>query len=437
MRERALGLYVCYWSLMDPLCQTQSFAYLRHMATPDRPFVLITFEQPRFELNGQESAATRRKLAEMGIYWYPLTYHKRFPLLATGFDCLAGILTGVVAAWRHRPAVVHSRGSVPAAMALVLQRLCRLQFLYDADSRLSEEYADNGHWSRDSVPFRVTARVEALARRAADQIVVLSSTLREDFVVQFGVRAPVEVIPCCVDVERFQFHPSARALKRQELKLQNERLFVYVGKLGPRYLVAELFELLKTARESLSDAHLLILSGDAPEAFAAIANRHGLSPNAYTVRRASHSEVPQWLSAADAGLALIRSAGCERGSSPVKIGEYLAMGLPVVVTGGIGDYSDLLARERVGVVLQGLDASAFRDGVGRLAALWQEGDCLRARCRRNAIEHVDLHQVGCSRYRRVYDYLLNENGRERSASSASNSLPGEVAFGASAESRQR
>lgn len=418
VHERALGLYICYWSLMDPLCQTQSLAYLRCLATPDRPFVLITFEQPRFRLNRETAAAMRASLAAAGIYWYPLTYHKRFPLLATGFDCLAGVLTGLYATWRHRPAVVHSRGSIPAAMALVLQGLFRLQFLYDADSRLSEEYADNGHWSRQSVPFRVTARVEALARRTADRIVVLSRTLREDFVSQFGVRAPVEVIPCCVEVERFQRDEGARALKREELGLHSEKLFVYVGKLGPRYLVSELFGLLKTARESLSDAHLLILSGDAPEGFAAIANQHGLGPSAYTLKHASHAEVPQWLSAADAGLALIRSAGCERGSSPVKIGEYLAMGLPVVVTGGIGDYSELLARERVGVVLDGLDASAFRDGIGRLAALWQEGDCLRARCRAIAVEEVGLCQVGCSRYRRVYDHLLNGHVAERGAISA-------------------
>jgi glycosyltransferase involved in cell wall biosynthesis len=395
---------------MDPLCQTQSIAYLRHLATPDRPFVLITFEQPRFQLNREESAARRKELAAMGICWYPLTYHKRFPLLATGFDCLAGILTGAFAAWRHRPAVVHSRGSIPAAMALVLQRLCGLQFLYDADSRLSEEYADNDYWSREGVPFRVTARVEALARQAADQIVVLSSALREDFISRFGVRAPVEVIPCCVDVERFQYDPIARTLKRQELGLRNEKLFAYVGKLGPRYLVAELFGLFKMARERFGEVHLLILSRDAPSGFASIANRYGFGPSDYTVMHASHAEVPRWLSAADAGLALIRSAGCERGSSPVKIAEYLAMGLPVVVTGGIGDYSDLLARERVGVVLQGLDASALRKGIGQLAELWQEGNSLRGRCRAVAVQHVDLHQVGCRRYRRIYAHLVNGQG---------------------------
>src|SRR5262245_8769427 len=155
VHQRAVGLYICYWSLMDPLCQTQSLAYLRHLADQLGAFALITFEQPRFCLNRSDSESMRRELAAAGILWYPLCYHKRFPLLATGYDCLLGVLTGLLATWRHRPAVVHSRGSIPAAMALALHRLCRLPFLYDADSRLSEEYADNGHWSRKSLSYRI------------------------------------------------------------------------------------------------------------------------------------------------------------------------------------------------------------------------------------------------------------------------------------------
>jgi glycosyltransferase involved in cell wall biosynthesis len=316
-----------------------------------------------------------------------------------------GVLTGVYASWRHRPAVVHSRGSIPAAMALPLQRLCRLKFLYDADSRLSLEYADNGHWSRGGLSFRITALVEAWARRSADNVVVLTERLRHDFLRQFGVRAPVQVIPCCVDTSRFRFDASARSLRRRELGLGGEKLFVYVGKIGPRYLVPETFGFLKRARETIEGARLLILSGDPPGGFEAIAQGFGISRDDYFVRRADHADVPSWLSAADAGLALIRGAECERGSSPIKIGEYLAAGLPVVVTDGIGDFSDLVVREGVGVVIRGFDAGAYRGAVCRLRHLWEDGDRLRARCRAAAEAHCDLERVGGARYRGLYDRL--------------------------------
>jgi hypothetical protein len=45
-------------------------------------------------------------------------------------------------------------------------------------------------------------------------------------------------------------------------------------------------------------------------------------------------------------------------ASPVKFGEYLASGLPVVMSAGIGDYSELVRRKKVGVILKGRPASA-------------------------------------------------------------------------------
>jgi hypothetical protein len=57
---------------------------------------------------------------------------------------LCGIVAGARLVFRHRARVAHSRASIPAAMGLVLSRLCRIKFLYDADSALSEEYADIG-----------------------------------------------------------------------------------------------------------------------------------------------------------------------------------------------------------------------------------------------------------------------------------------------------
>lgn len=404
-RLRVDALYICYWSLMDPLCQTQSLAYLRRLAAQGRRFAIMTFEQPQFQLPPDRAAAVRRELAASGIHWYPLAYHKRPPLLATGFDCLSGILTGLRIARRHGARVVHSRGSIPAAIALGLRTLGRLRFLYDADSRLSEEYADNGHWSRESLAFRVTAFVEAQARRAADAVVVLSDRLRQDFVGEFAVRAPVEVIPCCVDTARFRYDPEARAVTRAELRLADEKLFVYVGKVGPRYLVAESFALFRAARAALGRAHLLVLSGDPPVRFEAVARQQGVEPGAFTVLRAEHADVPRWLSAADAGLALIRPAGCERGSSPIKVAEYLATGLPVVVTDGIGDASELVRGRAVGVVVRGFDDGALRELVDRLRELWAEGDSLRQRCGAAAAECFDLDDVGCARYRRVYERL--------------------------------
>jgi glycosyltransferase involved in cell wall biosynthesis len=400
------GLYICYWSLQDPLCQTQSLAYLLRLASLGHKFALITFEQEKYALDSSQAAATKKTLLQQGIRWFPLKYHKRFPLLATAYDCLLGVLTGIFIALQYRPKVVHSRSSIPAAMALLIADVCRLKFLYDADSRLSEEYADNGHWSRESKAFKVTAWVEAQARKRAHSIVVLSEKLRDDFRQEFGVTAPIEVIPCCVDIEAFQVNPVTRESCRTELGIVNEKLFVYVGKAGPRYLVDQMFDFFKLAEEQIGSAYLLILSADEQVVFDEIAKRHRVSRDKYCVKYAGREKVSEYLSAADAGLAFIRSAACERGSSPIKIGEYLAAGLPVVITKDIGDYSDWIAQHHLGAVLSNVDEEQYAEAVKSLSEMWAKGNSLRAECRKFAEKKVSIESVGAVRYAKVYEELF-------------------------------
>jgi glycosyltransferase involved in cell wall biosynthesis len=412
MKDRHItGLYLTYWSLKDPLCQTQSLSYLRGLATEGHRFALMTFEQPRFRLTAAKARAAREELEREGIYWYPLRYHKRLPLLATAYDFVRGVFTGVYITLRHHVPIVHSRSSIAGAMALAISRICRIRFLYDADSRLSEEYADNAHWRRDSIQFRLLAWFERACRRRADTVVVLAHTLKDDFAKSLEVTAPIEVIPCCVDLLRFARSEDARAAvraaRRRELGLnRQQRLLVYVGKAGPRYLVRETFEFFKAVRGTIAEARLLVLSTDDPETFHNAACGAGLDRSQYWVKSSTSAGVVEWLAAADAGIALIRPAGCERGSSPIKIGEYLAAGLPTVITAGIGDYSELVSNERVGVVIGALDATGYRDAANELIKLWSREETLREKCRSFAAKAISLQQVGVPRYRSVYDRIL-------------------------------
>ena len=83
---------------------------------------------------------------------------------------------------------------------------------------------------------------------------------------------------------------------------------------------------------------------------------------------AGHDEVLACLESADAGLLLRREDPVSSVASPTKFGEYLAAGLPVVLSRGIGDFSALAEREEVGLLVEASDRGAFDDEqVRRLA----------------------------------------------------------------------
>ncbi len=87
------------------------------------------------------------------------------------------------------------------------------------------------------------------------------------------------------------------------------------------------------------------------------------------VRKCSRRELPEYLTAANVGLLFVRPSPSRTACSPVKNGEYLACGLPVVTPADIGDYSRLIDKRNVGIVLDNLSTEQYRKGALRLREL--------------------------------------------------------------------
>ena len=58
--------------------------------------------------------------------------------------------------------------------------------------------------------------------------------------------------------------------------------------------------------------------------------------------KVNFNEIPMYLSAADIAFSLRIPRYSMRGVFPIKLAEYLLMGLPVITSKGIGDTEDLL-----------------------------------------------------------------------------------------------
>lgn len=401
MTRNVDSLYICPWSYDDPLCRSQSLAYIRELANDGRRFALITFEA------GDIKDAGATPIHE-NIEWHPVRWSPgNSPARKIG-GIVRLLAKGVRICLKNHPSLIHSRTSLPAFAAVCLAKAFRSKFLYDADSLLSEEYADTGHLARESLGFRFLRWSERWARDNADEIIVLTQTLREQYQTAFGVsKKQINVIPCCVDTSKFTFSVADRVKRRAELGVGDEPLLIYVGKVGSWYLVEQTFFFYEAFRKHSPNAKLLIVSPDPNEAFARIAANHGTGPERFFVRRSSYAAVSEWLSAADAGLAMIKQVPSKRGSSPVKFAEYLSCGLPVVTTDGIGDCSSVVEENRVGVVIERADdPQEIVEAASQLEELLAEGETLRTRCRQTAMQYFDLSAAGHRSYGSIYDRLL-------------------------------
>jgi glycosyltransferase involved in cell wall biosynthesis len=136
----------------------------------------------------------------------------------------------------------------------------------------------------------------------------------------------------------------------------------------------------------------------------------------YWIGAVPPSEIPAYLRRAKAGLSFIKPTFSKIASSPTKIPEYLAAGIPAISNAGIGDTDRTLLDDRVGIVLRDFSREAYEAAVVALLELLDDAD-LAARCRRSAYERFDLKKVGAERYRRLYQRIFESEMRRLSPSS--------------------
>src|SRR5215212_10182056 len=332
-------LYICYLSLDDPLVHSQVVAYLEGLRRCEHTVHLLTFDT-------DISAERRRQLAgdleRRGIRWHSLRYHKRPSLPATVYDVLAGVGAALRIMRRYRLSAVHARNHVPAATALIVRRLTGCRLIFDLRGLMAEEYVDAGRWRRGGLAYRLTNWIQRAALRRADGIVVLTEAVREHLFNDHLPEVPLAVVPCCAEIASGDGRRVRPNDARVELGLGDRPVMVYVGKFTGWYMEREMVDFYRSARRLSPALLFLVLTQSDRAVIDAEFRRAGICASDYLITRVEASEVETYLAAADFGISFVRPSFSKISSSPTKIAEYLAAGVPVVST-AIGDLRELFA----------------------------------------------------------------------------------------------
>jgi len=398
-------LYVTYNGLLEPLGLRQGLAYVEALSDRYR-FTILSWEKATGQAWSKGRRGIDARLARRGIGWLPLRYHKRPSLPATAFDVLAGARVGRRLARTEGIELIHARGYVSASVAWMIHRSTGVPYLFDVRGLMAEENAESGLWQTTSLRYRLTKRAEHALLRDAAGIVTLTEAVRPYLrslpALERRPEIPWGVIPCCVDVDEFAPSASNRSAIRSELGVGDRPVLIYVGSVGTWYMLDEMIAFYRSARESVPDLMFLLVVNNEPERAVEALRVAGLDPLDARVVTATPGEVPGYLSAADVGIAFIRPGPSRRASSPTKVGEYLAAGLPVILNAGIGDSGDL-SRTSVALVAEDLSSAAIDAVAARLPELLA---IERAQPQAVAEREFSIATVGAPRYDELYRQVL-------------------------------
>ena len=390
-------LYVCYFSLYEPLVQTQVLPYLRGISRAGTKVWLLTFERATPEYWKTEPAETwRDRLREDGIEWLTLPYHRRPSLPAKIVDIVTGTLRVIRTVRREKIDIIHARAELATVIGLLARPFTGARVIFDIRGLLGDYFVEAGHWRAGGLLHRITKMADRFLYRA-DAFVVLTDRARAELFPVVSEK-PIQVIPTCFDPERWN---APQEDIREAIGARGRTIIVYAGSLGITYLTRELADFFAVARTIDESAFLLVATHSSPQLIKEQLDRAGVPAADFHIAYVPPENLPAYLCASDIAMCLVKPGYSKLASSPTKFAEYLASGLPVISTRGIGDLDAVIDNERVGVLVDDLTAESYANAFRHADALRKQPGFTDV-CREVAHRYYDLHSIGSARYMRLY-----------------------------------
>jgi len=235
--------------------------------------------------------------------------------------------------------IVMPRSTFPAMMINQIKDR-NFKLIFDADGLPIEERIDFAGLKTDSFQYKLMKSAETKMLKNADAVITRSEKAIYVHISNIGEdnRNKFSVVFNGRDKNLFKLNANSRLEARKELGLEDEFMFVYAGSLGPQYCFSEMLEIFKNFSQS-NNSIFLILTGNTE--FAEQNMPSDLKSN-IILKSVKSDEVPFYLNAADVTFALRKPTFSMQGVAPIKLGEYLLCGLPVIASKGIGDTDNIL-----------------------------------------------------------------------------------------------
>lgn len=401
-------LFISYDGLLDQLGGSQILPYLKSIAAHPRPLHVLSFEKPDRYVQGSQGLAT--ELSALGIGWSPLSFTTRAGKLGKLWDLSRMYLTAIHLQRRQRFSIIHCRSYQAMQVGCLLKRIYGVKTLFDMRGLWVDERVDGGIWRRDRLLDRLSYQaykcIEKLLLASADHVIALTERVVPELRrLSPGMTDKVTVIPCCADFDHFEVPTHARQMAvRAELGIpENARLIAYLGSLGTWYMLDDMLRFFAMAQAKWQNVHLLLITRDWRVEHELTVTQMGLAAvlDRIHVRPATRTEVPALLGCADVMLSFIKPAYSKMASSPTKLAEAFAVGIPAISNTGIGDVDEITQALDAGALVDLASADSIKDIISHLDAIAENGGlALRERSR----DRLGL-EVAETRYRRSYHEL--------------------------------
>lgn len=399
-------VFVTLDGLSDPLGQSQILPYLIGLSKIGYKISIVSCEKNE---NLSSNINYLNEILSLNkIKWKYCVYNSKVPFISQrkNYQNLKRLVGEFILEYKKN-VVLHCRSYISALIGLYYKRKLNTGFIFDMRGFWADERIEGKIWSMKNpitnALYRYFKNQEKSFFKESDQVVSLTQSGKEH-IEKMGLNIrpdKISVIPCCADLNHFS-NKSINLQLRNELKdkfhaLQNNFIISYVGSLGTWYMTDEMLDFFKIF-STIKPATLFIISKDNPEIIYKAARSKGIDTSRIIVSGASRKDIPTYISLSDVSIFFIRPTFSKIASSPTKMGELLAMGIPVITNTKIGDTEQIIRDSQCGIIISQFNENEYQKISHEVI---EKIDNLKQNTQSSAGKYFSLEE-GLKKYNSVY-----------------------------------
>ena len=389
-------LFITQWEYNDALIQTYTLPYIH---------IIQSISDHYCYLIGTTKKSTVIKVKKKGsIILIEVPVSGEFLLLRW----LANIIFIRSVVRKKRIPIIHTLCTPAGSIGALLKMLNKKLFLVlDSVEPHAESMVESGTWMKNSVKFKLLFYMEKQQIKVADKIILAAEGMDRYIKEKYGMTIhDFQIKPACVDLDLFSYASVKDPELVMKYELKDKITCLYTGKLGGFYWDSKLFEFIKKCEDywGTQKFKFLMLSNVDDAHVNERRLNYGISEHTIIKLFVPHVEVPKYMGLADFAVSPFKFVPSKRYSTPIKNGEYWALGLPIVITPKISTDSDTIAENNAGAILDAFDNIGYMKVIKQIDLLLSSNtrEAIYAKIRPLAEKYRNF-SIAEKVYRSIYD----------------------------------
>ena len=376
-------LFISDSSRLNPILQSQGLPLLEHLAQKDFNCSFVSFEQDRNKTSKSNANRDKNYQNLINFYQVNLKSNKYIPKWLLYY--LKGFYKILIIILKEKNNILHARSLPPAIIACFIKLFLfpRINLIYDNRGVFIDEMILTGQWKPKGIKVKIFRFLEKLVLQNVEQVVVVSEYFKKFLINNFentirDIESKIIVIPNRTFIK---FNSNEEVLSKKD---HEEIICIYSGSAAPWQNVPKLKIFIESSLQSNPRLNIRIFTYE-KRIFEKNLGEV-INSKRFLIDKIEPKEIYNNLIHANFGLLIRENNLVNNVSSPLKFGEYLAAGLPVIISEGIGDTEKIVNTFKVGVVIKNND---FQSALNNMIDLLNDED-IYSRCLMLARKSFDI-----------------------------------------------